>query len=139
MTRAMLVTVLYRQAGMPGVTGEYHIADVHDANAWYYDAVMWAWENQIVDGYMDGTFRPNEPLTREELVTILYRYAAGEPTEIDMSGYTDAKLISPWAQDAFKWALGSGIVEGTSDTTLSPHDGAKRCQVAAMLVRLLDL
>ena len=141
MSRAMLVTVLWRAAGQPAVSDSSTFADVADPDAWYYDAVVWAASNGIVDGYSDTVFGPNDPLTRQQMVTILYRFDqlnGGKPAgDTDMSGYTDWADVSDWAQDAFQWAVGSGIVDGVSDTSLAPAGSAQRCEVATILVRYL--
>ena len=138
MTRGMLMTVLYRMEGCPAVSGKSAFRDVQDADAWYYDAVIWAAQNGIVDGYGDNTFRPGKELTREELAAILYRYADAKPVTADMSRYTDWNDVSGWAADAVRWAAANGIMEGVTDSTLSPGTSAQRVQVAAMLLRLLE-
>ena len=100
--------------------------------------MIWAAQNGIVDGYGDNTFRPGKELTREELAAILYRYADAKPVTADMSRYTDWNDVSGWAADAVRWAAANGIMEGVTDSTLSPGTSAQRVQVAAMLLRLLE-
>ena len=137
--RAQLVTVLYRMAGQPEVTGENPFTDVPDGQ-WYTDAVLWAAENGITDGTSETTFSPNNPLTREQMATFLYRFAdfeTEEPIEItgDLSGYTDADLVADYAVDAMTWAVGEGVISGIGDNTLAPDNTASRAQMATVLTR----
>lgn len=137
--RAQLVTVLYRMAGEPEVTGENPFTDVPDGQ-WYTDAVLWAAENNITDGTSETTFSPNDALTREQMATFLYRFAnfeAGEPIEVtgDLSGYTDADLVADYAVDAMTWAVGEGVISGIGNNTLAPDNTASRAQMATVLTR----
>lgn len=137
--RAQLVTVLYRMAGQPEVTGENPFTDVPDGQ-WYTDAVLWAAENNITDGTSETTFSPNNPLTREQMATFFYRFAnfeAGEPIEVtgDLSGYTDADLVADYAVDAMTWAVGEGVISGIGNNTLAPDNTASRAQMATVLTR----
>ena len=137
--RAQLVTVLYRMAGEPEVTGENPFTDVPDGQ-WYTDAVLWAAENNITDGTSETTFSPNNPLTREQMATFFYRFAnfeAGEPIEVtgDLSGYTDADLVADYAVDAMTWAVGKGVISGIGNNTLAPDNTASRAQMATVLTR----
>ena len=137
--RAQLVTVLYRMAGQPEVTGENPFTDVPDGQ-WYTDAVLWAAENNITDGTSETTFSPNDALTREQMATFLYRFAdfeTEEPIEItgDLSGYTDADLVADYAVDAMTWAVGEGVISGIGDNTLAPDNTASRAQMATVLTR----
>ena len=137
--RAQLVTVLYRMAGQPEVTGENPFTDVPDGQ-WYTDAVLWAAENGITDGTSETTFSPNDALTREQMATFLYRFAnfeAGEPIEVtgDLSGYTDADLVADYAVDAMTWAVGEGVISGIGNNTLAPDNTASRAQMATVLTR----
>lgn len=137
--RAQLVTVLYRMAGEPEVTGENPFTDVPDGQ-WYTDAVLWAAENNITDGTSETTFSPNNPLTREQMATFFYRFAnfeAGEPIEVtgDLSGYTDADLVADYAVDAMTWAVGEGVISGIGNNTLAPDNTASRAQMATVLTR----
>lgn len=139
MSRCMLITVLYRLEGSPDVTGyENRFNDV-DADGYYYNALLWGSHNNISNGYSDGRFAPDDPLTREQLVTFLHRYAnyKGYNTDIytDIGGYSDAAKVSPFARESMCWAIGAGIVNGTGNNTLSPQDSALRAQVAAMFNR----
>jgi hypothetical protein len=143
MTRAMLVETLYRLAGKPSATGKSPFSDVKDGS-WCADAVIWANTNGIVLGRSDGTFRPNDNITRQQMAAILYRYAkykgcdvsVGENTNI--LSYTDALSISEYAIPAFQWAVGAGVINGTSATTLTPKGPATRAQVAAILMRFCE-
>lgn len=137
--RAQLVTVLYRMAGEPEVTGENPFTDVPDGQ-WYTDAVLWAAENGITEGTSETTFAPNNPLTREQMATFLYRFAdfeTEEPIEItgDLSGYTDADLVADYAVNAMTWAVGEGVISGIGNNTLAPDNTASRAQMATVLTR----
>ncbi len=140
-TRGMIVTILYRLEGSPDMEDEiwgYPFADV-DADAWYAAAVYWARMHGIVSGYSDELFGPDDVITREQMAAILYRYAQykGYDTaaRADLSRYTDGDQVSSWALDPILWANAEGLVNGTSDTTLSPRGSATRAQVAAILTR----
>lgn len=144
MTRAMLACVLYRAEGEPDVTdGKTPFIDLKAD--WYQDAVTWAYTEGVVNGMSRFTFAPNAILTREQLVTMLYRYAEltseaeadeAEPESLpDLDGYTDAARVSGWAQDAMRWAVGNGIINGVSPVTLVPAGSADRQQVAVILMR----
>ena len=137
--RAQLVTVLYRMAGEPEVTGENPFTDVPDGQ-WYTDAVLWAAENGITEGTSETTFAPNSALSREDMATLLYRFAdfeTEEPIEItgDLSGYTDADLVADYAVNAMTWAVGEGVISGIGNNTLAPDNTASRAQMATVLTR----
>ena len=137
--RGMMVTVLYRMAGSPEVTAENPFTDV-PADTWYTDAVIWASENGITAGTSETTFSPTNSLTREQLATFFYRFADFEnpdPIQItgDLTGFTDAGQVASYATDAMKWAIGEGLISGTTETTLSPKATATRAQVATILMR----
>ena len=138
-TRGMLVTILYRLEGEPAVTGEADFDDVGDT--WYTDAVIWAAANDIVNGIGDNQFGPENTLTREQLVTMLYRYAQNKGYDVtasaDLSGYPDAGQIQSWAQEAMTWAVAEGIVEGM-DGNLNPAGSATRAQIATILMRFCE-
>ena len=140
-SRAMIVTILWRQAGCPLAGSTVSFQDV-DPSQWYGSAVRWAAANQIVTGYGDGTFGPEDTITREQMAAILYRYAQykGYSTSAtgSLSGYTDANRISNYATAAFRWICGNGIMEGTTTTTLSPAGSATRAEVAPILMRFCD-
>ena len=139
-SRAMIVSILHRLEGSPSV-GTSDFSDVANG-AWYADPVAWAAENGIVAGFEDGTFGPNDPITREQMASILYRYA--EYKGIDTSAratldsYSDAGSISPWATDVVSWANAVGLMNGVGENTLDPQGTATRAQVAAMLQRFIE-
>ena len=139
-TRAQLVTILYRLAGEPEPGGDSGFADVA-AGTWYTDAVAWAAENGIVNGTTDTTFAPGEDITREQLVTVLYRYAESKGYDVsasaDLSGYPDAGQVQDYAQPAMAWAVAEGIVEGV-DGNLNPAGNATRAQIATILMRFCE-
>ena len=141
MTRAMLVTVLYRLEGEPVVTSSSSFTDVRN-EAWYTDAVIWANKNGIVSGYGSGIFGTNDYITREQMAAILYNYAEykryGLTKTTELTSYSDAALVSAWAVNAMKWAVGEGLIGGTSSTTLSPDGNATRAQVATILMRFVE-
>ena len=134
-TRGQVVTILWRLAGSPTVSGKT-FTDV-SASVWYADAVAWASANGVVSSYESGLFGPEDQVTREQLAAILYRYAqlSGKDTDqtADLSGYTDSVTISAWAPQALKWAVGSGLISGTGTHTLSPRGTATRAQIAVIL------
>ena len=142
-SRSMIVTILYRLEGEPVVDDAMDFVDVA-GDAWYTDAVRWAAGEGIVGGYGDGLFGPDDPVTREQLAAILYRYAVykgynvsvGEDTNI--LSYDDFADLSEYAIPAMQWACGAGIVNGTSESTLTPQGEATRAQVAAMLMRFCE-
>ena len=138
-TRGMLVTILYRLEGEPAVTGEAGFDDVGDT--WYTDAVIWAAANDIVNGIGDNQFGPENTLTREQLVTMLYRYAEAAGYDVsaaaDLSGYPDAGKVQTYAQEAMSWAVADGIVEGM-DGNLNPAGNASRAQIATILMRFCE-
>ena len=139
-TRAQLVTILYRLEGQPAVSGDLPFTDV-EAGTWYTNAVGWAAQNGIVNGVGDDTFAPGNDLTREQLVTILYRYAESKGYDVsasaDLAGYPDAGQIQSWAQEAMTWAVAEGIVEGM-DGNLNPAGHATRAQIATILMRFCE-
>ena len=130
---------LYRLEGEPAVTGEAGFDDVGDT--WYTDAVIWAAANDIVNGIGDNQFGPENTLTREQLVTMLYRYAQNKGYDVtasaDLSGYPDAGQIQSWAQEAMTWSVAEGIVEGM-DGNLNPAGHATRAQIATILMRFCE-
>ena len=143
LTRGMLVTILHRAAGTPQVPGETNFGDVEDGS-WYADGVVWAEFYNLVNGYDDGTFRPNGSITRQELAVVLWRLA--QKAGIDVSNYgtvlpefPDRDQIAPWAGEAISWAYRAGILGGYEDGSLAPAAGATRMEAVAMLVRFLNL
>ena len=137
-TRAQVVTVLYRLAGQPAADWENPFWDV-PASAWFHDAVTWAWENDITGGVSSTHFGAGNAVTREQLAAFLYRYAQDQgydtSARADLSGYSDAGLVSSYATEALSWANATGLITGTTATTLSPKGSATRAQVATILSR----
>lgn len=137
-TRAQVVTVLYRLAGQPAADWANPFWDV-PASAWFHDAVTWAWENDITGGVSSTHFGAGNAVTREQLATFLYRYAQDQgydtSARADLSGYSDAGLVSSYATEALSWANATGLITGTTATTLSPQGSATRAQVATILSR----
>lgn len=137
-SRAMIVTMLYRLEGSPAVSGSASFPDVA-AGQWYADAVAWASANGIVTGYGNGNFGPEDTITREQLAVIFHRYAAykgyDKTPAASLDSYADAVKVSPYAAQAMGWAIGTGLITGTSDTTLSPGGFATRAQAAVILTR----
>ena len=141
MTRGMLVTVLYRLEGEPAVTANADFTDV-DADQWYAKAVAWAAENEIVKGYGE-TFGPNDLVTREQMATILLRYAVWKQYDTTAGGmalreYADYAEISGWATAALEWANAEGLILGRTETTIVPQGDATRAEVATILMRFIE-
>ena len=136
-----MATILWRMEGSPAPTAEARFTDVRSGQ-WYSEAVAWTAQSGVYTGYADGSFRPNDSITREQLATILYRYAkykgvdvsVGEDTNI--LSYADAAEISDYAFPAMQWACGAGVMQG-SNGNLLPRGRATRAQIAAMLHRYL--
>ncbi len=139
LTRAELVTVLYRMAGSPSVEDlEHPFADVAD-DTWYTDAVIWAYNAEVVKGISETAFAPNANITREQIATILYRYAGAEVVEEDsLKGFTDAGKVSAWAVDAMNWAVSVGLINGVAEGELAPQGNATRAQIATILMRYCE-
>lgn len=142
MSRAMLVTVLYRMSGEEA-RGNSGFSDV-PVDAWYASAVAWAKENNIVQGMTETAFAPDNAVTREQMVTILYRYTQRYGTVSDadssiLSAFNDASSVSPYAASAVSWAVQEGLISGVGDQTLAPSGLATRAQVAVILQRFLEM
>lgn len=137
MTRAMLVTVLWRLAGSPESDAAHPFTDV-PAGVWYEKALSWAYEKGIILGVTATTFAPNESVTREQMATVLFRYAAPSAVQADLSGFADSGRISPYAREAVAWAVSSGLLQGMGGGRLEPLGTATRAQVATVLYRLAE-
>ena len=144
MTRAMLVSVLWRLAGEPAPKGANTFDDVPDGT-WYTDAVTWAAENGVVAGVGNGRFDPNGSVTREQTAVILFNYAQSKGYDVsaraDLSVYPDAGSVSGWAQDALAWANAAGLISGAvrgGQTILDPQGSASRAQVAMILMGYVE-
>ena len=136
LSRAMLAVILYAMAGEPAVTGEGPFTDV-PAGCWYTDAIVWAAQNGIVCGFGDGTFRPNEAVTRAQAAVMLYGYAAFTGADVtaraDLSAYSDAGQIPAWALDAMQWANARRLIVGRDSSHLVPDGKTTRAEMAAIL------
>ena len=142
-TRAMMITVLYRAEGEPEVTGEATFEDI-DENAYYAKAIVWGQQNGIIKGYSETEYAPEQDILREQIAAIMYRYAkfkgydvsVGENTNI--LSYNDYDSISEYAVISMQWAVGSGMIKGRTESTLNPLDNATRAEVAAILHRFIE-
>lgn len=142
LTRGMLVTILYRMAMEPAVGTACTFTDV-DIREWYGKAIIWAAENGLITGYDEDTFGPNDNVTREQLATILFRYAVycgmNAVTLAEyLGGYGDASQITGYATSAMNWAVGQGLINGSDNGLLLPQAQATRAQVAAIIHRYLE-
>jgi hypothetical protein len=139
-SRAMIVTMLYRMEGEPASDYAMTFKDV-ESGKWYTEAIRWAAENGIVTGYSADAFGPTDDVSREQIVTILLRYAKYKGVDTNagelkpLTGFDDTRDISDWAVKAFRWAVDAGIINGTGDGKISPKLDASRAQVATMLMR----
>lgn len=136
--RAMLVTVLHRLEGCPKAGKTVDFKDVKDG-AWYADAVAWAAEAGIAEGYGEGFFGPGDALTREQIAVIFHRYAKWKGLDVSaresLSHYSDADGIHPWAREAMEWAKAEGLMTGRSGSSIAPRATAMRSELATMLMR----
>lgn len=141
LTRAMLVTVLYRNAGEPAVNRSIPFADV-DMGSWYANAVIWAQQNGIVNGVNDTKFAPDDNITREQIAAIMFRYAQykgmNAVTLEENLHFDDADKISEYAVSAMNWAVGTGLIKGKTASTINPEDNATRAEIAAILHRFVE-
>ena len=139
-TRGMLVTILWRQAGEPQAAAAADFSDV-SADAYYADAVAWAAEAGIVNGYSASAFGPADAITREQMAAILMNYSEHQGSDVsaraDLSGFSDAAGVSTWAEEAVQWAVSEGLIKGVTADTIQPQGQATRAQVAAILQRYL--
>ena len=143
-TRAQIAVIFYRMEGSPAVEGENSFADVvrGSGTAWFYDAVTWAQQNSIMGGYDNSSFAPNDPITREQLAAIFYRYAQYKGYDTTQGGmaireFGDYESISDYAMGAMAWAVNTGLVKGDSNL-LYPNGTATRAEIAAMLHRFVE-
>lgn len=137
LSRAELAQILYNKEGRPAVEGDMVFADV-PAGEWFYPAILWANQEEVVGGDSPTTFVPNRAITREELAVMLYRYAGKPAASGSLKDFTDGDEVSTWAEDAMVWAVTEGIISGDTPTTLDPGDGATRAEAAAMLMRFCE-
>ena len=136
LTRAMMVTVLYRFAGEPAVTGGSGFQDVK-TGAWYEKAVTWAQRERIVTGYGNGSFGVDDPLTREQMAAVLWRYA-GEPEVSETAAFADETSVSRWAKTAVAWARENSVINGVGDNRFDPKGTANRAQLAQVLMNSIE-
>lgn len=137
-TRGQIVTILHRMEGTPKITGTSKFKDVKDSKKFYYNAVIWAANNKIVNGHKDGTFKPNDNITRQDLAVILNNYAKYKGKDVsktnDLSEFIDKNKVSNYALSAMQWAVGTGVITGNAQTkTLNPKGNATRAESAAMI------
>lgn len=140
LTRTMMAQILYSFAGSPSVTYSNTFSDIKDKR-WYTDAVMWAAENNIMQGYGDRTFGVNDIITREQLVSVLYRFSQNNQIDVstldDLSSYTDASSVSGYAVTPMQWAVANKIVSGRTAATLAPRGTTTRAECAQILMEYL--
>ena len=140
-TRGMMATILWRMEGSPAPKGKNSFTDV-EAGKWYADAITWTAENGIFAGYGKDKFGPNDPITREQLAAIFYRYAGYKGYDLTVKGNLDkfknADKVTDYAKTAMGWAVGSGLVKGKSGNLLDPQGTATRAEIAAMLHRFIE-
>ena len=141
LTRAMLVTVLYRNAGEPDVNNSAPFADV-DMGTWYANSVVWAKQNGIVNGVNETDFAPDSNITREQIAAIMFRYAQYKGMDAvtleENLHFADSSEISEYAVSAMNWTVGTGLIKGKSATTINPKDNATRAEIAAILQRFIE-
>ena len=140
-TRGMMATILWRMEGSPAPKGKNSFTDV-EAVKWYTDAITWTAENGIFAGYGKDKFGPDDPITREQLAAIFYRYADYKGYDLTVKGdldkFKDADKITDYAKTAMQWAVGSGLMKGKSGNLLDPQGTATRAEIAAMLHRFIE-
>ena len=140
-TRGMMATILWRMEGSPAPKGKNSFTDVEDGK-WYADAITWTAENGIFAGYGKDKFGPDDPITREQLAAIFYRYADYKGYDLtvkeNLDKFKDADKITDYAKTAMQWAVGSGLVKGKSGNLLDPQGTATRAEIAAMLHRFIE-
>lgn len=142
LTRAMLVTVLYRVEGTPRLNSDSKFDDV-DLEDWFGAAVIWASENGIVNGVSETEFAPNTAITREQIAAIMYRYAKAKGFDVSEGGmavreFEDYETISSWATEAMQWAVNTKLINGKTETTVNPLDKATRAEAATIIMRFIE-
>ena len=145
LTRAMFITVMHRMSDLPKVERQSNFTDVDDS-AWYADAVAWGYENKIISGISEIEFAPNDYITREQIATILYRYAKYKGMNVnniasaaDITAYPDAVQISDWAINAMRYCISKKIITGDDVGNILPQNYASRAEMATMIVRFIKL
>ena len=143
LTRAMLVTILYRSEGSPKVSAESKFSDIKDSD-WFAAPVIWASENGIVNGVSETEFAPNNAITREQIATIMYRYATSRGHDVSVGqstnilSYEDVESVSEYAFSALQYTAGAGIMKGKTESTLNPQDKATRAEAATVVMRFIE-
>jgi hypothetical protein len=137
LNRGMVAVILYNLENNPSQTFQASFTDVA-AGKWYSDGIQWAANSGVIEGYGDGLYGPTDTLTREQLATILYRYAEVKgydtKTNNSLSAFQDGSQTSSWAQEAMEWAVGTGLLSGKGNATLAPKESATRAQVAQIFM-----
>lgn len=142
LTRAMLVTVLYRAEGSPRIESDSKFSDIN-LEDWFGAPVIWAAENGIVNGISETEFAPNNAITREQIAAIMYRYAQAKKYDTTQGGmavreYEDYETISSWAKEAMQWAVNTKLINGKTATTVNPQDKATRAEAATIIMRFIE-
>lgn len=137
MTRAEFATVLWNVAGKPETSVSLNFTDVTE-NDWFYKQVAWGYGEGIISGTSETAFSPNDKLTREQAMTILWRYKGSPEAENVLDKFTDSEDVSDYAKNAMNWAISNGIISGVTETELSPKTSATRAQLATIMVRLIN-
>lgn len=142
LTRAMLVTILYRVEGSPRLNSDSKFTDV-SSSEWYSAPVIWAAENGIVNGVSETEFAPNQAITREQIAAIMYRYAGVKGYDTTQGGmavreFEDYEAISSWAKEAMQWAVNTKLISGKTETTINPLDAATRAESATIIMRFIE-
>ncbi len=136
-TRGMIATILWRLEGSPMVDTAMNYTDV-PSGSWYEEAIRWADSTGVVLGYGDGTFGPDDPITREQMAAMLWRYAGKPQAESSLADFTDGSETSQWAESAMVWAVEQGLIEGMGNAQLNPQGQATRAQAAIILMRFVE-
>lgn len=137
MTRAEFATILWNVAGKPDKLAKTNFLDVSE-NDWFYKQIAWAYGEGYISGVSDTEFSPNSNITREQAMTILYRYKGSPDTENAIGKFADNSDVSGYAKNAMSWAVANNIISGTSETELSPKMNATRAQLAAIMIRFIN-
>ena len=141
LTRAQVITVLWRLEGEPQTTNAISFTDVAEG-AWYTEVIRWAVREEIMGGLGNGAFGPNDPITWEQLAAILYRYAGYKGYDVaakgDPASFTDASKISSWAYESVQWACGAALLETEGGGMIDPAGNTRRCEFAAAITRFME-
>ena len=136
-TRGMIATILWRQEGSPTVNAAMNYTDV-SSGSWYEEAIRWADSTGVVLGYGNGTFGPDDPITREQMAAMLWRYAGKPQAKSSLADFVDGEETSQWAESAMLWAVEQGLIEGMGNAQLNPQGQATRAQAATILMRFVE-